>query len=137
MAVCARIFTRIEAAAEKAAGSSGPAGTVLRDVIAAVEETHSQRFLNDRKLHELLEAAYDEDWPIVREHAEKMDKILAKIISRGTAAGQFRAGDPQLLAMLVRCACTRFCHPRLMVQCAQEPEPTIDQVIDFCLAGLA
>jgi hypothetical protein len=66
-----------------------------------------------------------------------MDKILAQIINRGMAAGEFRAGDPELAAILVRSACVRFCHPGLMVQCAQEPEPTIDQMIDFCLAGLA
>jgi AcrR family transcriptional regulator len=44
--------------------------------------------------------------------------------------------DCDLAAMLVRSACLRFCHPRLMVECAQDPEPTIDQMVDFCLAGI-
>ncbi|WP_245257483.1 TetR/AcrR family transcriptional regulator [Methylocapsa acidiphila] len=135
-AVCARLLARIAASAEEIAGSTEPAAKALREVIAAIEAMNSQRFLQDRKLHELLETAYDEDWPVVHEHNDKMDKIIAEIIRRGMEAGEFHSGDPDLAAILVRCACVRFCHPRLMVQCAQEPEPTIDQVIDFCLAAL-
>jgi hypothetical protein len=30
----------------------------------------------------------------------------------------------------------RFWHPRLMVECAEDPEPTLDQMVDFCLASL-
>ncbi len=135
-AVCARIFDEIEAVAAKLANSPQPAGATLRKVIAAVEDLNAKRFQNDRKLHELFEAAYRDDWPIVHEHAEKMDKILAQTIRRGMDAGEFRAGDPELAAMLVRSACLRFCHPRMMAQCAQNPAPTIDQVINFCLTAL-
>jgi AcrR family transcriptional regulator len=137
VAVCSRIFGEIEASATKIARASGPAGKSLRNLIAAIEDLNSQRFLSDRKLHELFETAYNGNWPIVREHTEKIDKILAQIISRGIAAGEFKAGDSELAAILVRSACIRFLHPRLMVECAQDPEPTLDQMIDFCLAALA
>ena len=30
----------------------------------------------------------------------------------------------------------KFYHPRIMVECAQDPEPTVDQMVDFCLAAL-
>jgi hypothetical protein len=30
----------------------------------------------------------------------------------------------------------RFCHPALLVQCAQEPGPSLDQMTEFILAGL-
>ena len=29
----------------------------------------------------------------------------------------------------------RFFHPQMIAQCANKPGPTIDQMIDFCLAG--
>ena len=38
------------------------------------------------------------------------------------------------------CACTammRFFHPQMIAQCANKPGPSIDQMIDFVLAGLA
>jgi hypothetical protein len=30
----------------------------------------------------------------------------------------------------------RFFHPQMIAQCATKPGPTIDQMIDFVLAGL-
>jgi hypothetical protein len=38
------------------------------------------------------------------------------------------------------CTCTamlRYFHPQMIVECAQKPGPTVDQMIDFVLAGLA
>lgn len=135
-AVARRIFGEIEAAVEEIATSPGPASKKLRNVIASIETLNSRRFMSDRKLHELLETAYNENWSIVRQHSERMDGILARIIAQGMAAGEFKKGDAELAAILFRSACVRYCHPRLMVECAQEPEPTLDQMIDFCLAAL-
>jgi len=135
-AVCRRILAEIESAASDIAKSPGSASTGLRNVIIAIEKLNAERFISDRKLHELFETAYNENWTIVREHIQRMDKILAQIVAQGMTANEFRAGDSDLAAILVRSACIRFCHPRLMVECAQEPEPTIDQMVDFCLAAL-
>ena len=51
--------------------------------------------------------------------------------------GEFEAPDLQLASM---CACTammRFFHPQMIAQCATKPGPTIDQMIDFVIAGLS
>jgi hypothetical protein len=70
------------------------------------------------------------------EHNQRMAAILEQIIANGMAAGEFRPGDAALAARLVNTACIRFCHPRLMVEYDQRPEPALDQMIDFCLAAL-
>src|SRR5664280_215530 len=54
----------------------------------------------------------------------------------GIVDGEFAVNDPELSAILIRSACIRFWHPRLLVEGAQGPEPTLDQMVDFCLAGL-
>lgn len=131
-AVCGQLFSEIEAASEEIARDSGPASKTLRNLIATVERLNSLRF--HRKLHELLQTAYDENWLIVREHSKKMDKILEGVICQGMAAGEFRAGDAELAAILVGSACMRSW---LMVQRARDTEPTTDQMIDFCLTALA
>ncbi len=131
-AVCGQLFSEIEAASEEIARDSGPASKTLRNLIASVERLNSLRF--HRKLHELLQTAYDENWPIVREHSKKMDKILEGVIRQGMAAGEFRAGDAELAAIVVGSGCMRSW---LMVQRARDPEPTTDQMIDFCLTTLA
>lgn len=136
-AVCHQTFVEVEAAAHAIAKTSVPASQRLREVIASVEKLNSQRHMVDRKLHEMVEAAVSENWAIAREHVAHMQAILAQIIRDGIAAGEFRDADPDLAAILVYSACIRFCHPRLMAECAQDPEPTIDQMVDFCLAALA
>jgi hypothetical protein len=74
---------------------------------------------------------------MVHEQSKTMDRILEGVIRQGMAAGEFRAGDAALAAIRFVCACIRSCDPRLMVECAHDPEPTTDQMIDFCLAALA
>jgi hypothetical protein len=90
----------------------------------------------DRKLHDLIEAAITENWAIMRRHTERMAGILEQIIANGMASDEFPAGDAALASRLVNTACIRFCHPRLIVEYQQEPEPTLDQMIGFCLAAL-
>jgi Tetracyclin repressor-like, C-terminal domain len=88
-------------------------------------------------VHELFRTAYAKNWPMLLEHFKRMDRILEEVIRQGVAAGEFRAGDAALAAIRFVCACICSFDPRLMVECAHEPEPTSDQMIDFCLAALA
>jgi len=85
----------------------------------------------------LIEAAITENWAIMRRHTERLTKILEQIIASGMASGEFPARDTALAARLVNTACIRFCHPRLIVEYEQEPEPSLDQMIGFCLVALA
>ena len=59
-----------------------------------------------------------------------------QIIASGMASGEFSMGDATLAARLVNTACIRFRDPRLIVEHEQEPEPTLDQMISFCLAAI-
>ncbi|ACK49078.1 transcriptional regulator, TetR family [Methylocella silvestris BL2] len=135
-AVGRRLLTETEASLEAISTQPGSASEKLRSAIAALEKANAQRFVANRKLHELLETAFNENWPIVQDHSKKLNKVLTNIISEGNSAGEFHVSDCELAAILVRSACIRFCHPRLMVECAQEPEPTLDQMVDFCLVAL-
>ena len=136
-AVCMDLLSKIEAEAEKIAASHGTAAQKISDLFASVEQMHHQLFTDDRKLHDLIDAAITENWAIMRRHTERMAAILEQIIAGGMAANEFPAGDAALASRLVNTACIRFCHPRLIVEYEQEPQPTLDQMIGFCLAGLA
>lgn len=135
-AVAQRVLAQIENAVHAVVKSQAAASKQLLDVIATIESLNSKRFASDRKLHDLLETAYNERWSIVAAHIDTIDKTLAQIIAQGMTAGEFKNGDPELAAILVRSACVRFCHPRVMVECAEDPEPTIDQMMDFLIAAL-
>jgi AcrR family transcriptional regulator len=136
-AVCLDLLSKIEAEAEKIAASRGTAAQKIRNLFGSGENTHHKRFMFDRKLHDLIEAAITENWAIMRRHTERMAAILEQIIASGMASAEFPAGDAALASRLVNTPCIRFCHPRLIVEYEQEPEPTLYQMISFCLAAIA
>jgi AcrR family transcriptional regulator len=135
-AVCMDLLSKIEAEAEKIAAARGGAAQKIRNLFGSVEQAHHQLFTVDRKLHDLIEASITENWAIMRRHTERMAAILDQIIAVGMAAGEFPKGDAALASRLVNTACIRFWHPRLIVEYEQEPGPTLDQMIGFCLAAI-
>jgi AcrR family transcriptional regulator len=136
-AVGRRLLSEVEAVVDDVVKTSGQASEKLRACITAIEKANARRFASHRKLQELLETAFNENWGIVQEHVQNLDTSLAEIISQGKRDGEFHVEDYKREAILVRSACVQFCHPWFTVDCAEAPEPTIDQMIDFCLAALA
>lgn len=135
-AVVRRLLNEIEVAVGEIVQRSDQAKQKLRAVIAAIEKAHAKRFQTNPKLHELIEAAFNENWAIAYQHRQKIEKSLTAIISQGNREGAFRVEEPDVAAILVHSACLRFCHPGLLIECAREPKPTIDQLVNFCLAAL-
>ena len=115
----------------------GPAAVRLREMMTTIHRMNSERYVGDSKLHEMVEVAMEESWEVCVAHMEQVTQTVGSVIAQGAASGEFEAPDLQLSAM---CACTammRFFHPQMIAQCATKPGPTIDQMIDFVLAGLA
>ena len=135
-AVAHQLMGEVEVAAEKIASGPGAADERLRQVIKAWEVMNAERYIGDRKLHDMVDVALTEQWPIVKAHIERMGAIAARLIAEGMATGEFAAGDPERLAHLVQTACIRYTHPRMMIECNDKPGPSSDQMIDFCLAAL-
>ena len=135
-AVARQLMGEFEAKAERIAAGPGPASERMRALIKTSEAMNVERYIGDRKLHDMVEVALNEQWPIVEQHIQRIASCLARIIAEGMASGEFAPGDPVLATRLVHTACMRFCHPRLMVECAGKTEPTIDQMVDFCLTAL-
>jgi AcrR family transcriptional regulator len=135
-AVARALMGEVEAALRGIAEGPGAAAERLRAAILDNERLNAERYLANRKLHEMVEVALDQQWPTIDEHIDRIDDILAKIVADGMGSGEFAPGDPRVAARLVHTACIRFCHPRLMVECADRPSPTSAGMVDFCLAAL-
>jgi hypothetical protein len=96
-----------------------------------------ERYIGDSKLHEMVEIAMEESWEVCVAHMQRITETIGAVIADGAASGEFHAPDVPLAAI---CACTammRFFHPQMIAQCANKPGPSLDQMIDFVLAGLA
>ncbi|PNG26266.1 TetR/AcrR family transcriptional regulator [Methylocella silvestris] len=135
-AVGRRLLHEIEASVIDIANSQASASQRLRACITAIEESNARRFLFDQKLHELIEAAFDEDWPSTADHLETIEKSLSGIIAQGAREGEFRVNDSDLAAILVHNACVRPPHPRFIDERRKKTTPTLDQMMDFCLAAI-
>src|SRR5207248_10699511 len=127
----------VEDAAQVIATKHESAASRLRELITAIHRMNSERYIGDSKLHEMVEIAMEESWEVCVAHMLVITETIAAVIADGAASGEFDAPDVPLAAM---CACTammRFFHPQMIAQCATKPGPSLDQMIDFVLAGLA
>jgi AcrR family transcriptional regulator len=131
------LMGEVEIEAQRIARSEGPAAPRLRQMMTTINRMNTERYVGDSKLHEMVEVAMQEDWDVCVAHMECIAAIIGEVIAQGAASGEFEAPDLQLASL---CACTammRFFHPQMIAQCATKPGPTIDQMIDFVIAGLS
>jgi AcrR family transcriptional regulator len=131
------LMGEVEDAAQAIAAKPGPAAVQLREIMKTINRMNSERYVGNSKLHEMVEIAMQESWQVCVAHMEQITGTIAGVIAEGVASGEFEAPDVSLAAM---CSCTammRFFHPQMIAQCVDKPGPSIDQMIDFVLAGLA
>ena len=136
-AACAEhLLGEVESALTRLVEGPGSASDRLRALVKTNEAMNAERFLAERKLHEMVEFALNENWPIIDEHVLKLRALTRRVIDDGVKSGEFAAIDPELGAALLQSATICYCHPRMMVECNGKPVPSSDQMIDFCLRAL-
>jgi AcrR family transcriptional regulator len=134
--VARNLMGGVEDAAKKIAAAPGPAAARLRELMTTIHRMNSERYVGDTKLHDMVEIAMEESWQVCVAHMELITAVIAEVIAQGAASGEFRVANVPLAAI---CACTamiRFFHPQMIAQCATKPGPSINEMIDFVLAGL-
>jgi AcrR family transcriptional regulator len=127
----------VEDAAQAIAARRGPAAAKLRELLTTVHRMNSERYVDDSKLHEMVEIAMEESWDVCVAHMQCVTETIGAVIGEGAASGEFEVQDVPLAALCTCTAMIRFFHPQMIAQCADKPGPSIDQMIDFVLAGLA
>jgi AcrR family transcriptional regulator len=128
----------VEDAAQTIATERGSTAAFrLRELMTTINRMNTERYVVDSKLHEMVAIAMEESWDVCVAHMERITETIASVIGEGAATGEFEVPD---VAVAAKCACTamiRFFHPQMIAQCANKPGPSLDQMIDFILAGLA
>lgn len=136
-AVARGLMGEVELEAQRIVAKPGPVPERFRELLTTIHRMNTERYVGDNKLHEMVEIAMQEDWQVCVNHMECIGGFVGQMIAQGVASGDFEAPDLQLAAL---CSCTammRFFHPQMIAQCATKPGPTIDQMIDFVIAGLS
>ena len=136
-AVARGLMGEVELEARRIVAKPGPVKDRFRELLTTIHRMNTERYVGDSKLHEMVEIAMQEDWDVCVTHMECIAGVIGQMIAQGVASGDFEAPDLQLASL---CACTammRFFHPQMIAQCANKPGPSIDQMIDFVIAGLS
>jgi AcrR family transcriptional regulator len=134
--VARSLMGEVEEVAKAIVAKPGPATSRLRELLTTIHRMNSERYVGDSKLHEMVEIAMEESWEVCVAHMQTVTESIAGVIAQGVASGEFAAPDVPLAAMCTCTAMMRFFHPQMIAQAMNKPGPSIDQMIDFVLAGL-
>ena len=135
--VARHLMGEVEGAAQRIAAGRGSVAPRLRELLTSIHRMNCERYVGDSKLHEMVAIAMEQSWDVCQAHMERIVGTIAEVIAEGAAQGEFNAPDVPLAALCTCSAMMRFFHPQMIAQCADKPGPTLDQMIDFVLAGLA
>ena len=136
-AVARSLMGEVELEAQRIVARPGPVKERFRELLTTINRMNTERYVGDNKLHEMVAIAMEEDWDVCVAHMECVAGMIGQMIAQGIASGEFEAPDLQLAALCSCSAMIRFFHPQMIAQCATKPGPTIDQMIDFVIAGLS
>jgi hypothetical protein len=122
------------AGAGSEARSNVSGGERLQAAFWTICQRHEHRLAQDPRLHELVVAAGQANWPVVLSHVERVRGLVESIIAAGQASGEFRAGSPMALA---RCTCEAmgaYLDPSRMRTIAGRA--AFDEMMSFCSGAL-
>ena len=134
--VCLQLTGEVEAACRQLANGPGTATEKIRKLVVVVNHMSIERYTADVRMHEMVAAALRDSWPLVKQHALRLDTIIAEILQQGMNAGEFVKSDPFITARCLHTAMMRFAHPGLMIECADMDVPSLDQMSEFMLRAL-
>ena len=135
-AVAHRLMGEVEAALEAIVARPVTAAERFRDLVAAIHRMNTDRFTGNQRMHEMVEVAMVESWPVVQGHIERVLVLFERLMTEGKASGEFGVDDPRRAALCAKTAILRYSHPQLLVQCADEPGPSLEEMTDFVLSAL-
>jgi AcrR family transcriptional regulator len=134
--VARRLMGEVEQASQAIATRQGGAAGRLRELLTTIHQMNSDRYVGDSKMHEMVAVAMEENWDVCKAHMHCLIEEIAAVIASGAASGEFRVPDVGVAAMCTCAAMVRFFHPQMIAESANKPGPTLDQMIDFVIAGL-
>ena len=122
--VCMRVMDDAAVFALAVVRTKVPALEKLERLLTAVHRHNKSRLITERYMHDLIAAAMQENWAIIKTHLARMLTIFEVIIREGAEAGELEVDDPAEAARAVTAAFTPFSHPILIEHSVEHGEDT-------------
>jgi AcrR family transcriptional regulator len=138
-ALCARIMLETDALMLEIAERKEPASKRLLTLIVELHRHNKAKLTNEHRLFDMVEVAMEENWPAIEQHCTCVVCQIARIVSDGIAAGEFRAVDVPAFAKTAFEAAAKAIHPTMIAQCARfetDQEDQARRIGELILAAL-
>jgi AcrR family transcriptional regulator len=122
--ICRRVLNEVADIAFAIARTNAPAMEKLDRLLTAVHHHNKTKLIKERRMHDMIVAAMQENWGIIKAHIARMVTIFEVIIRQGIEAGEFEVEDPAEAARAIKTAFSPFFHPILIEHCVQHGEDT-------------
>jgi AcrR family transcriptional regulator len=139
-AICRRVVNEVADIAVAIARTNASALEKLDRLLTTVHHHSKTKLIKQRCMHDLIVAAVQGNWGIMKTHIAQMVTIFEAIIREGVYAGEFEVDDPAEAARAIKTAFTPFLHPMLIEHCVQHGEDTeagLREQIRFILKALS
>jgi AcrR family transcriptional regulator len=138
-AICARTLTVIGEGVWAIARGPGTPAERIRALFAYMQQQIQELFFHERRMHDMVAAALEENWPAIDEYIRTIDTALRHIIMDGQSTGDFARVDPDQTAHLVHLTMLAFEHPMMVEECGDkigELPALAAAMAEFCLRAL-
>jgi AcrR family transcriptional regulator len=117
--ICRRVVSEVADVAIAIARMDAPALEKLDRLLTAVHHHNKTKLIKERRMHDMIVAAMEENWGGIKAHSARMVAIFEAIIREGAQTGELKVEDPAEAARAVNAAFTPFFHPILIEHCVQ------------------
>jgi AcrR family transcriptional regulator len=119
-AICAEQLAEGEALARRVARRDASPSARLRAFVCEIHELHRERFAKERKLHDLVEVAMDENWRAIEHYKANLRAVLVSIIADGIADGTYPLRAAETPGRIVFAALAKVFNPTMIAQNSHE-----------------
>jgi AcrR family transcriptional regulator len=138
-AICLRILGEEHAMIDRIVAQAAPAGERLKTLLIELHRFNRSRFIGERRVHDMVEAAMEENWAAVEAHLTYVVERIAMIMADGVQSGEFRPCDVPLTAMTVKNTCASILHPMMIAECmrhGRDMEEQAERLSNFVVNAL-
>ncbi len=119
-AICGRLLAEGDAIVEEIVKRDAPAGRRLSDMLLAMHQFNKSRYTSERRMHEMVAVAMEENWGAIQEHVASLIASISRLVVEGIEAGEFKpVADVATTAMTIDHACCCILHPMMIAECAR------------------
>jgi AcrR family transcriptional regulator len=116
-AICSRILADCHAMMSAIADGPGSAGERLEKLLLAMHEFNARCYTSERRMHDMVEAAMEENWSVIQDHLTFVVETLGRLAAEGAATGEFKpVADPRMTGMMIKQACSCLLHPLMIAE---------------------